>query len=273
LNFGGTTMWCSTCHQDVPGIKHPTNGRTLCAQCQRPLRAPKPAYATKICDEGLALDDPAAKMAAATAPVSDFDQRARERARILNRELRRSGVGAVTPKWEGPRRFDAPKNLFADAALDRLPAVSPIVCEPKPLAARNRQKEGGQLLTWLIVVAGLAMLGGGVGLLTWSLAENALRYWNLGLGLALGGQGILIVGLMLAVARLWRSSRGAWNRLHDVHTRLGELQHTADALAGSRQVSGAAFYADLVRGASPQVLLANLKGQVDQLATRLGSGL
>jgi hypothetical protein len=33
-----------------------------------------------------------------------------------------------------------------------------------------------------------------------------------------------------------------------------------------------AFYADLVRGASPQVMLANLKGQIDQLATRIGSG-
>jgi hypothetical protein len=32
-----------------------------------------------------------------------------------------------------------------------------------------------------------------------------------------------------------------------------------------------AFYAELVRGASPQMLLTNLKGQLDQLATRLNS--
>jgi hypothetical protein len=83
----------------------------------------------------------------------------------------------------------------------------------------------------------------------------------------------LIFGLVLVVTRLWRNSRNATGKLQDVYTRLGQLQNTADALAAMRSASAPAFYADLVRGASPQVMLANLKGQVDQLATRIGSGL
>ena len=86
------------------------------------------------------------------------------------------------------------------------------------------------------------------------------------------GQGLLIFGLVLIAARLWRNSRYASSKLIDVHSQLGQLQHTADALTTMR--SGApAFYAELVRGASPQMLLANLKGQLDQLATRISGEL
>jgi hypothetical protein len=56
-----------------------------------------------------------------------------------------------------------------------------------------------------------------------------------------------------------------------MHARLSELQHTADALTAIRSGGAPAFYAELVRSASPQMLLSNLKGQLDQLATRLGN--
>jgi hypothetical protein len=93
----------------------------------------------------------------------------------------------------------------------------------------------------------------------------------LALGLALGGQGTLILGLALVVSRLWRHSRYAAGKLQDVHARLGQLQHTAEILTTTRTGGGApAFYADLARSASPHMLLANLKGQLDQLSTRLG---
>jgi hypothetical protein len=128
-------------------------------------------------------------------------------------------------------------------------------------------------MAWLIVFAGVLTLIGGLGLLGWSLSIHDTTFWELALGLTLGGQGLLIFGLVLAITRLWRSSRYAANKLQDVHVQLGQLQHTADSLLAKNSAGAPAFYADLVRGASPQVLLANLKGQVDQLATRLGSGL
>jgi hypothetical protein len=124
----------------------------------------------------------------------------------------------------------------------------------------------------LVVAAGTIALVAGVGLIGWCLSTNLMIYWDLALGLALGGQGGLILGLVLVVSRLWRNSRHAVSKLHEVHARLGQLQHTADALAATRPGGAPAFYADLVRGASPQMLLSNLKGQLDQLASQLGGG-
>jgi hypothetical protein len=129
-------------------------------------------------------------------------------------------------------------------------------------------------VAWLIVVAGSLALAGGVGLMAWSLSTKIMIYWNLALGLALGGQGTLILGLVLVVSRLWRHSRYAASKLQDVHSRLGQLQHTAEVLTTMRSGGSApAFYAELARSASPHMLLTNLKGQLDQLATRLSTGI
>jgi hypothetical protein len=253
----------------------------VCARCQRPLRIKKPAYADKICDEGLALDDPSAAMAAAAPPMSGLARHSRERVRQLSRELRRSGSGGPTTSIPSPlasphagRRFEVPQNLFQGVAAATSPTFAPITAEPAPFpSGRARRPDFGQIAAWLIVFAGVLTLVGGLGVLGWSLAIGDAAYWELALGLTLGGQGLLIFGLVLAITRLWRHSRYSANKLQEVTTRLGQLQHTADSLLAKNSSGAPAFYADLVRGASPQVLLANLKGQVDQLATRLGSGL
>jgi len=262
-------MWCSTCQQDMPAVAHLLSGRTVCSRCQRPMRSSKPLHAAAICDEGLALDDPVAAAAAAAPPRDDWQ--AQQRARRLERELRRSTVeipAAGAPALKGPRRFDPPKQLFDSIQQ----ANSPIMPQVAVSAfAGPRRVHGGQILAWLIVVAGTLVLSAGIGLVTWSLAAKEMLYWNLAIGLTLGGQGMLIFGLVLVLSRLWRNSRFATGKLQDVHARLGQLQQTADVLATMRAGGAPAFYTDLMRGASPQVLLANLKGQVDQLAARVGA--
>jgi hypothetical protein len=267
-------MWCSTCHQDVPGVAHEVTGRMVCARCQRPLRIKKPPHAADICDEGLALDEPAAATAAATLPRVD-DWSVRERLRYLDRELRRPNVAAATtssPFPQGPRRFDPPQLSFEDLAQAAVASFTPTVdFNSAHIASRPRRAERAQIFAWLIVFAGVLTLGGGIGLVAWSLSTEQLLYWNVAIGLALGGQGLLIFGLVLVVSRLWRNSRFDSGKLQDVHARLGQLQQTADALTAMRSSGAPAFYADLVRGASPQVMLANLKGQIDQLATRIGA--
>jgi hypothetical protein len=230
-------------------------------------------HAAAICDEGLALDDPAAAAVAAAPPRAD-DWQAQQRARRLERELRRSTIeipAARPPSLQGPRRFDPPKQLF-DSIQSSAPSMAPVM---PPLAVsaypETRRTQGGQIIAWLIVVAGTLTLTAGIGLVAWSLAARQMLYWNLAMGLTLGGQGTLIFGLVLVLSRLWRNSRYTSGKLQDVHARLGQLQQTADVLAAMRAGGAPTFYTDLMRGASPQVLLANLKGQVDQLATRVGA--
>ena len=202
----------------------------------------------------------------------------RQRLRVLDRELRRPsgavGAGAVPSNFpQGPRRFDPPQFSLEELAQAAVVNFTPPAdYAATRAAARSRRSGGGQIVAWLTVFAGVLILAGGIGLVGWSLSTTQMLYWNLAIGLTLGGQGLLIFGLVLAVSRLWRNSRYASGKLQDVHTRLGQLQNTADALAATRSGGAPAFYADLVRGASPQVMLANLKGQIDQLTSRIGNG-
>ena len=267
-------MWCSNCQQDMPSVAHPATGRMVCTRCQRTMRTRKPDHSTQFCDGGIALDDPVASAAAATLPRID-DWPTRQSVHHLGRELRRpTSLATGTPQTvqQGRWHFDPPHNLVDSIERSAPASFPPVAPEVTTRAlSKSRRTEITQLTAWLIVLAGTLVLAAGIGLVAWSLSATQVVYWNLALGLTLGGQGTLIFGLVLIVSRLWRNSRHATLKLNDVHARLGQLQHTADALTATRNGGAPAFYAELVRGASPQVLLANLKGQLDQLATRIGS--
>lgn len=270
-------MWCSNCQQDMPSVAHPTSGRMVCTRCQRTMRTSKPNLPPAICDDGIPLDEPVAAVAAAAPPRIDPWSGSGE-LRELSRKLRRIGetpsvAGQGAPMLHGPRRLDPPQ--FGPEVLQHasFPLVEPRVSQPSAsVIARRNRTDASQIVAWFVVFIGTMVLGSGIGLVAQSLSTQQMEYWNLALGLTLGGQGTLILGLVLVVSRLWRSSRHVAGKLHDAVTRLGQLQQTADALSAMRSGVAPAFYAELARGASPQMLLANLKGQLDQLATRLGGG-
>lgn len=268
-------MWCSTCQQETPGIAHATTGRIVCSRCQQPIRKQKAANEALICDDGIALDEQPTKVAAsASAPNIDWptERRVRTLARELNRPtaaVKKAVSGAISDR----RRFEPPHDLF-NQPFEASPQTASATTEPATIIPpQTLRSEGSQVLAWLTVTLGTLTLAAGVSLVGWSLSATELHYWNLGLGLALGGQGTLILGLVLVVSRLWRHSRFAACKLQDVQTHLSQLQQTAEILTTMRSNGGApAFYAELARGASPHVLLTNLKGQLDQLATRVGNG-
>jgi hypothetical protein len=250
------------------------SGRIVCSQCQRPMIRSKSSAASPICDGGIALDETEIIARPPAPPIRTDDWSARRHARELDRKLRPASNPSVTAAGftaHSKLRFDPPQSLF-----DHLENVTTSdISQPRPYSTlkktSSRHREGSQMFAWLVVAVGAMVLATGVGLLGWSIVNNQTMHWNLAISLALGGQGALIFGLALVVSRLWRSSRQASLKLQEMHARLGELQHTADALTAMRSGGAPAFYAELVRGASPQMLLTNLKGQLDQLATRLGS--
>lgn len=270
-------MWCSTCQQDVPAVNHPLMNQTVCARCQQKLGATRPAYASSISDEGIPLDDPAAVATAASDPPKHWDDwQTRQRARHVSRLLGRPGIDSgpsPVGNFGTVRRFDPPQQFFENQTDITQPFVHAPTHFTRALRPAPRRAERGQIGAWLLVVFGAMALAGGIGAMGWSLWEGRAEFWNLALGVTLAGQGLLIFGLVLVVSRLWRNSRHATGKLQDAYTRLVELQHTAEVISASRSGGTPAFYAELVRGASPQMLLSNLKGQLDQLATRLGSDL
>ncbi len=234
----------------------------------------KSPHAMRICDGGLALDEPTpARANASAAPFRTDDWAARQRVRNVARELRRPNPAAIhaTNRIAADRmRLDPPNDLFVQFEKATAPGFANATLPTSTAAIQQKQAlNGGQLFAWLVVVTGALVLSAGVATIAWSLSSHDLHYWNLALGLAIGGQGALILGLVMLIARLWRSSRYAAAKLQDVHARLGQVQQAAEAWNANRASSAPAFYADLVRGASPHIMLANLKGQVDQLATRV----
>ncbi len=126
------------------------------------------------------------------------------------------------------------------------------------------------LLTWIFLSLGTMIFACGGSLLAWSVIGNRPDLWNVGLPVAAGGQVALLVGLILQLDRLWHDSRHATSKLDHVDEQLHDLKATTTMLHGDHASPSGAFYAHLANGAGPQLLLTDLKNQLDQLATKLG---
>jgi hypothetical protein len=254
-------MWCNNCQQDVPALGRAGTTKLACSRCHATL---PPPHAVGISEAGIALDDKAAlEVVDSLPPLLADDWQVRRRTRDLGRKLRHDPASMR-------RRIDSSQNMLADLAAQ---TAAPIVAlgsalRPTP-AATSPRPESGQFAAWFVTFLGFTALTAGLGLVGWTFAQGGSEYWNHALGLTLAGQGLLIFGLILVVTRLWRNSRYATGKLQEVHLELGQLQRTADAISAMRTGGSPAFYGELVRGASPQMLLTNLKGQLDQLAARL----
>ena len=108
----------------------------------------------------------------------------------------------------------------------------------------------------------------GIVLLGWSFAASRQELWAIGTPIALAGQIALLIGLVLQLDRLWRDGRNAAAKLDTVDEQLHELK-TTTTLLGTTHGPSATFYAHLADGAGPQLLLNDLKSQLDLLAIKL----
>jgi hypothetical protein len=223
-------------------------GAARCARCQRPMsRQDNQPFAVPS-EVGVCLEEAPAPKRNPVEELRDVetDRRMEQWRRMLKSSSNSAGQKNVK------RRFDPPE-------MRRRPAPSP---KPQP-------RPQGQALAWLLATLGTMAMIFGVGILAWSLAMPQPLWWNWGVGITLAGQSIMVAALIQLLASLWNQSRHASGRLTAVQQELAELQRTADLLMSSRTSGAASFYADVARQANPQLLLVNLKGQLDELAARL----
>jgi hypothetical protein len=73
----------------------------------------------------------------------------------------------------------------------------------------------------------------------------------------------------LQIDRLWHDNREAAVKLDNVHEQIHELKTTTMLLSTSQGPASATFYSHLAGGAGPQLLLADLKSQLDLLAMKI----
>ncbi|MCE5301698.1 MAG: hypothetical protein LLF97_01155 [Planctomycetaceae bacterium] len=176
----------------------------------------------------------------------------RQTAEAYQRELVRFDVG-----HEGPAAWHLPQPEIVKKRPSRL----------------ERTTDGRSVvlgvLAWIALSAGaMGVVCGGV-LLGWSMVAGRPELWTIGLPAAMIGQVALLIGLVLQIDRLWRDNRAAVQKLDNVDLQLHDLQNTTNLLSATQSPSSRAFYSHFAGGAGPQLLLTDLKGQLDLLAEKI----
>jgi len=124
------------------------------------------------------------------------------------------------------------------------------------------------LLAWMVLLLGTAGFTCGVALMAQSMHTARQELWTIGTPIAFAGQIALVMGLVLQLDRVWRDSRWAVTRMETVDEQLQDLKTATTLLNTSHGPSGA-FYAHWAGGAGPEILLSDLKSQLDLLAVKL----
>lgn len=236
----------------------------ICPRCGRPLgsrttEAGKPFEATRSQNARL-------ERALSAGLLVDEDWALEAELRGVERMLRR--LRAESP-LAGERRVD-PAHAAAWAPVPQGMPVPMTAGQPAgerpPLVVESPKSH---LLAWLILSVGLSVFACGALLLAWSVLGRREDLWPIGLPLVLVGQAGLILGVVLQLDGLWSSSRRATTVLHDLDSELARVRQATTLLSAARSSPGQSFYAHLAEGAPPQMLLADLKGQLDLLARQI----
>lgn len=275
-------MWCSGCQQDVPAIAAAEAGRVRCARCQRDLsqsagsatwestqQSPvAPPVSCSRTETGLADGQPTEVPVPSWAFVESapidlhawrWDEDLAEAERLV-RTLTRQRRAPSRPGGFQPSNEASP--AIPSAAP---PADSPLRRET------TRQPVRSAWASWLVLSLGvMCFVFGGV-LLGCSYWSNRQELWSLGLPFTLGGQAALIVGLVLQLDGLWQTHRQATTTLEQLDHQVDELRQATNLLSTSHSGPAQSFYFHMAEGASPHMLLSDLKGQLDLLAVRLHS--
>lgn len=242
-------MWCIQCRQDVPALPFGDKQGFCCARCSQTLRPEWPEDA----DSALAYDG------------WEFDEQLRHIERVLQTTtIKDDGVTAIYRREAA--RFDLP---HTEPMAWHVPPTKP--SKNKTDTKSHKTKRGSVLgtLTWTALSLGTASFLCGSILLGWSLATGRQELWTVGLPVAIGGQIVLLIGLVMQIDRLWHDNCTAAAKLDSVDEQLHELK-TATTLSGAGQApTTGEFYSHFASGASPQLLLTDLKSQVDLLAMKI----
>jgi len=126
------------------------------------------------------------------------------------------------------------------------------------------------LMTWAVLTLGLMASATSGVLLGWGALCGREDLWAIGVPVGLGSQIVLIVGLVLQLDRLWHDNRDTAQKLDHVDERLHALNKTTSLLGATHGSASSPFHVHMAGGASPQLLLADLKSQLDLLALKLG---
>ncbi len=216
-------------------------------------------------------DDSIELEAEADEPASDFplphdwdDWQLEDDLQAVQRRLHSLGVtDAVLPE----RANSESPQLGPARRADAVHANASSTAGQRPMS--RKRKPRAAFISWIMITLGLMTFVCGAVLLGWSLYSGRGVLWNFGLPLTLGGQAALIVGLVLQLDGLWQTNRETSSTLDELDEQLDEIKRATTLLGTTHSSAARSFYVHMAEGASPQMLLADLKGQLDMLAVRM----
>jgi hypothetical protein len=256
-------MWCKQCGQDVPGISSAKSGGMCCARCSGLFSGDEGHSARRTAGLAEAAAhgvDLSASQPAADASASfddwELDQNFRHLQARVGTWKRVDAPGEETERRQPERAKRAPK-WRVDGAHAKVPSRH---------KRRSRAPGRGSFVAWTVLSLGLMAFACGAVLLGWSFVAHRAELWSLGMPITVAGQVGLLLGLVLQLERIWQNSRYAVRKLDEVDSQLHHLERTTTMLNVTHSSAAQAFYAHMADDADPQMLLADLKGQLDLLA-------
>jgi hypothetical protein len=251
-------MWCKHCRQDVQGVRSPDQLGANCARCgclllnnEQPAGSEVSGVA-KSAAHGIDLGEVPPLVSHATFEEWELDERYRR-------------VQARVGRWKHHGGSAAPQS----AALSRQPTWqvherhTPV---PKRHARPSRATPRSPLAARLMIGLGLMAIIAGAAPIGWSELEHRGELWSAGLAAIVAGQIGLLVGLALRLERVWQNGRDTIRKLDAVDSQLHRLERTTSLMCVNHGSAAQAFYAHMADEANPQMLVADLKGQLDLLA-------
>jgi len=255
-------MWCRYCQQDVPGIVAKGDGKLCCIRCSTPIGEDRKSV--EYTDGSTATSDRSGvEVEGETGQVAYDSWEAEEQLRHIGRRLHR-GRDRQAHKDQVHRRLDAAHAQPSGRHLARSPG------KVKKGLPRQDKRDFLLVPTWSALTLGFMMLVCGGILLVWSVLGAREELWPIGLPIAIGGQVALLVGLVLQLDRLWWRNCHTADKLETVDRQVRDLRHATTLLGTTHGSPAASFYAHYAGGAHPQLLLTDLKSQLDLLAVKIG---
>ncbi|TWT31965.1 hypothetical protein [Blastopirellula retiformator] len=229
-------MWCEHCRQDVTPIAAAEDARILCGRCQNTLEA-KPEAPPSLRIDTLRLQ---------------------EDLQTIDRIVAMMGREPAKEKTPIPSPDPPPRE----------PAAPQAPAPPRP-ARKKLRGPRTSIFSWLATSLGSIMLVCGLVLLGWAMFEPRPILSLVGQPLTAVGIAAMLVGVVFQLDSVMQTNRRLHRQLHEVKEELEDQKATTRLAGSSHSSPGQNFYLHMAEGASPHVLLADVKGQLDLLATQM----
>lgn len=264
-------MWCSDCQQDVPAIASKSDSNAVvCARCRKQLSDPsagKTAAQARSPDARKGHDDPLTAM----GPTIDLDDWQ------LDEDLQ--AAEHLSNRYQAsPAATDEPApRSDVGAAAEALLAAAHVQAHSghrTPDLFRSHQNAAPRQpqrtwVAWTFLSIGLMTFVCGAVLSGLSFMAGQAELWNIGLPMVLSGQAALLLGLVFQLEGLWQNNRETCETLGELDDQIADLRQATTLLHSTHGAAAQSFYAHMAQGASPHLLLADLKGQLDMLAVKM----